>query len=71
MPMPFSLQEGKLKIQKHWNKITHEVKNLDVQREDITNWIEELKVETCVTEGRLCCLDFGMNPEPEMIFYVA
>jgi hypothetical protein len=54
--MAFSFREGNIIFWKHWNKITHEVDNPDVQREDVVvvNWIEELKVETCVTEGSVC-----------------
>jgi hypothetical protein len=36
----------------------------------VMNWIEELKVETCVTQESVRRMYFGMNPEPEMIFYV-
>jgi hypothetical protein len=36
----------------------------------VVNWIEELMVETCVTERYVRQVDFGMNPEPVMLFYV-
>jgi hypothetical protein len=35
------------------------------------NWIIELKIEKCMTEESVGCVDFGiMNPEPMMIIYV-
>jgi hypothetical protein len=31
-------------------------------------WIKELMVETCVTEGYVRRVDFGVNPEPVVIY---
>jgi hypothetical protein len=33
-------------------------------------WIEELKVEKCVTEESVRRMDFGINPELKIIFFV-
>jgi hypothetical protein len=70
MPVAFNLQEGKFKIWKYQNNITHKVDNPNVQREDAVNWIEEPMVETCLTKGYVGRVNFGMNPRPVMIFYV-
>jgi hypothetical protein len=36
----------------------------------VVTWIKSLTVDVGMTEGYVRCVVFGMNPKPEMIFYV-
>jgi hypothetical protein len=49
MAMAFSIHEGKMSIWMQWDKITQEVNNPNVQREEVVNWIKELMIEMCIT----------------------